>query len=150
MANGRSDRLEYYLDITKAVAKRGTCIRRNYGAIIINDDKIISTGYTGAPKGEPNCCDIGICEREKLKIPSGERYELCKSVHAEMNAVIHAGVERCKGGTIFIVGLDRDGELIPSVYPCKLCARVLKNAKVIDVVGLDKELNILIQRVSDL
>ena len=86
----RRDKENYYLDIAETVAERGTCLRRNFGAIIVNKDQIISTGYVGAPRGRRNCIDLGYCVRESLQIPRGERYELCRSVHAEANAIIHA------------------------------------------------------------
>jgi len=126
---------EYYLSIALAVSARGTCLRRNYGAVIINNDEIVGTGYTGAPRREANCCDIGYCERDKQNCLPGERYELCRSVHAEMNAVIAAGRKNCIGGTIYISGMDmKKGQMISST-PCLLCGRVLTNAGIVNVVG---------------
>ena len=87
----RRDKVNYYLDLAEVVAQRGTCLRRLYGAVIVKNDEVISTGYVGAPRGRENCCDLGYCTREKLQIPRGERYELCRSVHAEANAIISAG-----------------------------------------------------------
>ena len=87
----RRDKINYYLDIAETVVARGTCLRRNFGAIIVKNDEIISTGYVGAPRGRQNCCDLGYCTREKMNVPRGERYELCRSVHAEANAIISAG-----------------------------------------------------------
>ena len=83
----RIDKQNYYLDIAESVLERGTCLRRNYGAIIVKNDEIVATGYTGAPRGRKNCDDMGFCMREHLQIPSGQRYELCRSVHAEANAI---------------------------------------------------------------
>ena len=94
----RRDKENYYLDIAETVAERGTCLRRNFGAIIVNKDQIISTGYVGAPRGRRNCIDLGYCVRESLQIPRGERYELCRSVHAEANAIIHASRNDTLGG----------------------------------------------------
>ena len=88
--DSRTDKQNYYLDIADSVLERSTCLRRKYGAIIVRNDEIISTGYNGAPRGRKNCSDLGGCMRETLHIPSGERYELCRSVHAEMNAIISA------------------------------------------------------------
>ena len=96
----RKDKTEYYLDMADVASSRGTCLRRNYGAVIVKDDRIIATGYTGAPRGRKNCEDIGFCTREKLNIPSGQRYELCRSVHAEQNAVIQADGQKTIGATI--------------------------------------------------
>ncbi len=90
----RRDKINYYLDIAQMVSERGTCLRRRYGAIIVKNDQIISTGYVGAPRGRENCSDIGYCTRERLQIPRGERYELCRSVHAEANASICAVCKR--------------------------------------------------------
>ena len=100
----RIDKENYYLDIAETVAERGTCLRRNFGAIIVNKDQIISTGYVGAPRGRRNCIDLGYCVRESLQIPRGERYELCRSVHAEANAIIHASRNDTLGGTLYLVG----------------------------------------------
>ena len=90
MIMDRKDKVNYYLDIAETVLERGTCIRRNFGAIIVKHDEIVSTGYVGAPRGRANCSDLGYCTREKLKVPAGQRYELCRSVHAEANAIISA------------------------------------------------------------
>jgi len=125
---------EYYLNIAREVAKRGTCLRRNYGAVIVNNDRIVSTGYNGAPRGEPNCCDTGKCTRRELNVPQGERFELCFSVHAEQNACLHAGRDACIGGTIYIVGIDvKTGEEVPG-NPCMMCARVIKQCGIQRVV----------------
>ena len=88
--DSRTSKQNYYLDIADSVLERSTCLRRKYGAIIVRNDEIISTGYNGAPRGRRNCTDLGFCNRENLHIPSGERYELCRSVHAEANAIISA------------------------------------------------------------
>jgi len=124
----RPTKEEYYLDLASVILKRGTCLRRNYGAVIVNNDQIVGTGYTGSPRGEKNCCELEICEREQLHIPSGERYELCKSVHAEMNAILSAGRERTIGATIYVVGKDIKTNEIISTRPCLLCNRIIKNA----------------------
>ena len=98
----RRDKINYYLDIAETVAERSTCLRRCYGAIIVNNDEIISTGYNGAPRGRKNCIDLGRCIREELKIPSGERYELCRSVHAEQNCIISASRRDMLGATLYL------------------------------------------------
>lgn len=95
---GRIDKENYYLDIADTVSERSTCLRRCYGAIIVQNDEIIATGYNGAPRGRKNCADLGRCTREELKIPSGQRYELCRSVHAEANCIISASRQRNAGG----------------------------------------------------
>jgi dCMP deaminase len=129
---------DYYLSIAAAVLERGTCLRRNYGAVIVKDDQIVGTGYTGSPRGSLNCCDMGSCTRDRLKIAAGERYELCESVHAELNAIISAGRERCIGATIYVVGKDmKTGELI-STHPCPMCSRAITNAGISFVVIPEK------------
>ncbi|MEG1931823.1 MAG: cytidine deaminase, partial [Pygmaiobacter sp.] len=102
----RRDKINYYLDIADAVSRRGTCLRRNYGAIIVKNDQIISTGYVGAPRSRKNCSDLGYCIREKMNIPRGERYELCRSVHAEANAIIAASRAEMIGATLYLAGRD--------------------------------------------
>ena len=125
----RRDKVNYYLDIAQTVAERGTCLRRNYGAIIVNHDQIISTGYAGAPRGRKNCSDIGVCMREQLKIPRGTRYELCRSVHAEANCIISAARNDMIGGSMYLVGKDAStGELIHDANSCSMCKKMIINA----------------------
>jgi len=121
---------DYFLEIAKVVSKRSTCLRRQYGAVIVKDNNIISTGYNGSPMGEPNCCDIGYCERELRQIPAGERYELCRAVHAEQNAIIKASSADMHGATIYIAGTNVKDGTPASGKPCLLCARMIKNAKI--------------------
>lgn len=135
----RPGKTDYYLNIALDVAARGTCLRRNFGTVIVKDDAIVSTGYTGAPRGLPNCCDLGTCERERRGIPSGERYELCRSVHAEMNAIINAGRDKTLGATLYLAGFDvKSGELIDA-EPCFLCKRVIINAGIYKVICRNKD-----------
>ena len=115
----RRDKINYYLDIAETVSERGTCIRRNFGAIIVKHDEIISTGYVGAPRGRKNCCDLNYCTRERLNIPKGERYELCRSVHAEANAIISAARNDMIGADLYLVCRDyRTGQLVPGTSSC--------------------------------
>lgn len=130
----RRDKINYYLDIAETVIERGTCIRRNFGAIIVKNDEIISTGYVGAPRGRKNCCDLKYCTREKLNVPRGERYELCRSVHAEQNAIISAERNKMIGSTLFLVGKNYDdGEYVTNANPCALCKRMIINAGIKDI-----------------
>ena len=125
----RRDKRNYYLDIADTVALRSTCLRKRYGAIIVNHDEIISTGYNGAPRGRKNCVDLGYCTRENLSIPSGERYELCRSVHAEANAIISASRRETIGGTLYLAGRDGlTGDLVATTTPCSMCRRMIINA----------------------
>ena len=129
----RISKENYYLDIAQTVLERATCLRRVYGAIIVKNDEIISTGYNGAPRGRANCVDMGYCSREAMKVPRGERYELCRSVHAEANAIISASRRDMVGGTIYLVGRDaRTGELLADATSCLMCRRMVINA------GLEK------------
>ena len=130
----RPDWNEYFLDIAKAVGRRATCLRRRYGAVIVKDNVIISAGYNGAPRGEVNCIDSGICERERLKVPKGERYELCVAVHAEQNAIINADPVKMEGATIYIAGINVADGSNASGEPCLLCRRMIQNAKIDKVV----------------
>ncbi|MDD6878729.1 MAG: deaminase [bacterium] len=134
----RRNKNNYYLDIAEAVVKRGTCLRRNYGAIIVKNDEIISTGYVGAPRGRKNCCDMKYCMREKLNIPRGERYELCRSVHAEQNAIISASRKDMIDSTLYLVGLNyNDESYVKGANPCSLCKRMIINAGISKVIIRD-------------
>ncbi len=129
----RIDKANYYLDIAETVLERGTCLRRNFGAIIVNNDQIVSTGYTGAPRGRKNCSDLGLCIRMEKNIPRGERYELCRSVHAEANAIIHASRDQMLGATLYLVGKEvTTGKYVENTSSCAMCKRMIINS------GIDK------------
>lgn len=131
----RRDKTNYYLDIAETVLNRGTCLRRNYGAIIVKNDEIISTGYVGAPRGRKNCCDLGVCMRQQLNIPRGQRYEVCRSVHAEANAIISAARKDMIGATLYLVGRECEtGELVPNAAPCSMCRRMIINSGISTVI----------------
>lgn len=131
----RRDKINYYLDIAQTVSERGTCLRRNFGAIIVKNDQIISTGYNGAPRGRQNCSDVGYCTREKLNIPRGERYELCRSVHAEANAIIAAARPDMLDATLYLVGVDaKTKELMDDISSCSMCKRLIINAGIGTVI----------------
>jgi dCMP deaminase len=134
----RPDWDDYFIGIAKVVSSRSTCLRRKYGAVIVKDRVIVSTGYNGAPRGIENCIDIGKCKRKELNVPSGERYELCEAVHAEQNALINAPPERMKNATIYIAGFEED-RTFAAGKPCKLCDRMIRNAQIKEVVYLDKD-----------
>ena len=144
----RRDKINYYLDIAEAVLARGTCLRRNFGAVIVKNDQIISTGYAGAPRGRRNCSDIGHCTREKLEIPRGERYEMCRSVHAEANAIIHAARTDMIKSTLYLVGKEKEtGDYVKNASPCAMCRRMIMNAGISNVivrVGRDEYSNIVV------
>ena len=131
----RPDWDNYFIEIAKVVSSRATCLRRKYGAVIVKDRVIISTGYNGSPRGIDNCIDTGKCTRQELNIPSGERYELCEAVHAEQNAIINAPPERRKGAVIYVAGFEEDGSFANG-KPCKLCERMIRNAQILEVIYL--------------
>ena len=136
----RRDKTNYYLDIAQAVAKRGTCLRRKFGSIIVSNDEIIATGYAGAPRGRKNCSDTGGCTRDKLGIPRGERYEMCRSVHAEANAIISAARRDMIGATLYIACIDPEtDELVPGTNSCAMCKRLIINAGIAKVVVRDTQ-----------
>ena len=125
----------YYLDIAQTVSERSTCLRKRYGAIIVKNDVIVSTGYNGAPRGRENCSDLEFCMRDKLNIPRGERYELCRSVHSEANAIIAAPREQMIGSTLYMCCTDpRDGSLVPDTCSCMMCKRMVINAGIVQVI----------------
>ncbi|MDD5917304.1 MAG: deaminase [Clostridiales bacterium] len=125
----RRSKINYYLDIAQTVSQRGTCLRRKFGAIIVKNDTIVSTGYAGAPRGRANCCDLGTCLRQQMDIPRGERYELCRSVHAEANAIIAASREQMLGADLYLACTDPvTGEVIAGTTCCQMCKRLVINA----------------------
>lgn len=134
-ANNRIGKNEYYLNIAREVSKRSTCLRSCYGAVIVNNDEIIATGYNGSPRGRTNCNEIGSCLRNELNINKGERYELCRSVHAEANAIISASRDRMIGSTLYLSGYQPDtGEVIENMDCCSMCKRLVINAGIANVV----------------
>ncbi len=146
----RRSKTNYYLDIAETVANRSTCLRKKYGAIIVKNDAILSTGYNGAPRGRENCCDLGFCMRDKLGIPRGERYEMCRSVHAEANAIITASRSQMIDSTLYITGIDsKTGELVPDVGSCMMCKKMIINAGIETVVFRVSHDEYKIVRVSE-
>lgn len=137
----RPNKIDYYMGIAKAVAQRSTCLRRHFGAVIVNYDQIVATGYNGAPRGMDNCCDKGTCKRQELGVLSGERYELCEAVHAEQNCIISVSREKMTGGIIYIWGYDLEKNECADCHPCKLCTRMLINAGVRQVIGINTNMS---------
>lgn len=136
----RISKTEYYLGIAEAVAKRSTCIRRQYGAIIVKNDEIIATGYNGSPRGTDNCCDVGYCWREEHNIPHGEQYEACLAVHAEQNAIISAARRDIIGSVLYLVGFENGKRLpVEQVKPCKICEKMIINSGIGLVVTESKK-----------
>ena len=146
----RIDKENYYLDIAETVLERSTCLRRCYGAIIVKNDEIVSTGYNGAPRGRKNCMDLGYCTREALNIPSGERYELCRSVHAEMNAIISAARRDTLGSTMYLAGRQAaTGELLRHATSCTMCRRLIINAGIDRMVIRTGEMDYDVVKVQE-
>ena len=138
----RIDKNNYYLDIAESVLERSTCLRRHYGAVIVKNDEIISTGYNGAPRGRLNCTDLKTCTREELKVPSGEKYELCRSVHAEQNAIISSSRKDLLESTLYLVGKEaKTGKYTKYNRPCTMCTRFIINAGIKNLVIRDDKVN---------
>ncbi len=138
----RRDKVNYYLDLADVVSRRGTCLRRHYGAVIVKNDEVIATGYVGAPRGRKNCSDMNRCIREEMKIPRGERYELCRSVHAEANAIISAEREKMIGAALYLSGREvSTGEYVKNSNSCSMCKKMIINAGIERVFVRDDEEN---------
>ena len=146
----RISKENYYLDIAETVLERATCLRRVYGAIIVKNDEIISTGYNGAPRGRKNCVDMGFCTREAMQVPRGQRYELCRSVHAEANAIISASRRDMVGSTLYLVGRDgQTGALLRDATSCAMCRRQVINAGIQRVIIRRTETEFEVVDVND-
>ncbi len=146
----RISKENYYLDIAETVLERATCLRRVYGAIIVKNDEIISTGYNGAPRGRKNCVDMGFCTREAMQVPRGQRYELCRSVHAEANAIISASRRDMVGSTLYLVGKDaQSSELLGDATSCAMCRRQVINAGISRVIIRQTKTDYQVVDVSD-
>lgn len=146
----RRDKVNYYLDLADVVSKRSTCLRKHYGAVIVKNDEVISTGYNGAPRGRQNCTDLGWCLREKLGVGRGERYELCRAVHAEANAIISSERDKMIGSTIYLSGREaRTGEYVQHLCSCSMCKRLIINAGIEKVVVRDDDQNYRVIPVRD-
>ena len=138
----RISKRDYYLKIASEVAKRSTCLRRQYGAVIVKNDEIIATGYNGAPRGDENCCDVGSCWRDRHNIPHGEQYEKCVAVHAEANAIISASRQEMLDGTLYLSGFEGFDHPIPNPVPCVMCTRLIKNAGIKKVINAQGEVTL--------
>lgn len=146
----RKDKINYYLDIAASVSERSTCLRRHYGCVIVKNDEIISTGYNGAPRGRKNCDDLGFCYREQMDIPRGERYELCRSVHAEQNAIISASRNELIDADLYMVGINaKTGEIEPKSTSCMMCKRVVINSGIKRVIVREPDDKYTIYNVED-
>ncbi len=146
----RVSKENYYLDIAQTVAERSTCMRKMYGAIIVKNDVIVSTGYNGAPRGRKNCTDLKSCMRDKLGIPRGERYEMCRSIHSEANAIIAASREQMLGSTLYMACIDpKTGEIVAGTSSCMMCKRQIINSGIERVVIRDTKEDFRVINVSE-
>ena len=146
----RRDKTNYYLDLAEVVSKRCTCLRRWYGAVIVKNDEVISTGYVGAPRGRENCSDLGYCLRKKMGIPRGQRFVLCRSVHAEANAIICAPRRDMLGADLYLVGTEVDtGDYIENAVCCSMCKRMVINAGIARVIIRDSKERYRVIDVND-
>ena len=136
--NKRPSKTDYYLAMAEVASTRGTCLRRRYGSVIVKDDRIVATGYVGAPAGRKNCCDIGYCRREKLNAPRGTMYHLCRSIHSEQNAIINASKEEMLGATLYLTGVNiADGSIVKNADCCSMCKRFIINSGISRVIIKD-------------
>jgi len=130
----RTNRHQYFLDLALRCAHQGTCLRRNFGAIIVDEyNTIVSTGYTGAPRKQMDCTELARCWRKDHNIPSGSNYERCRSVHAEMNALLQAG-KLARGCTLYLAGYDVETEGLTQIWPCFLCSKMIVNSAIRNVI----------------
>lgn len=140
----RPSKREYYLEKARVTSTRSTCNSSHYGAVIVNNDQVVADGYNGSPRGHVNCCDSpGICKRIQNNIKSGDGYDCCVAVHAEMNAIISAGRKLCIGGDLYLYGSKVDTGLpIENATPCNICMGVIINAGIKRVITNNKVLEV--------
>lgn len=129
----RVSKIDTYLNCAEVFAYRSTCIKRKYGAVIVKDDAVISTGYNGAPRGEENCCDIGKCPRIDRDLHQGQGYEMCRAVHAEANALLNCSREQTIDADLFLAGVNPKDNSVHKAKPCPLCARMIIQAGIKNV-----------------
>ena len=129
----RVSKIDTYLKCAEVFAYRSTCIKRKYGAVIVKDDAVISTGYNGAPRGEDNCCDIGKCPRIERDLHQGQGYEMCRAVHAEANALLNCSREQTIDADLFLAGVNPNDNSVHRAKPCPLCARMIIQAGIKNV-----------------
>ncbi len=147
----RRDKINYYLDLAETVLERSTCLRRKWGAVIVKNDEVIASGYNGAPRGRKNCIDIGTCIREEMNIPRGERYEICRSVHAEANAIISASRNELIGSNLYLVGINQnDNSYVENASNCSMCKRIVINAGIENIYIRDDKNNYHVITVQSL
>ena len=132
--NKRISKIDTYLNCAESFAYRSTCLKRKYGAVIVKDDAVISTGYNGSPRGYENCCDIGECPRIRLGLHQGEGYGMCRAVHAEANALLNCSREQTLGADLYLSGVNPGDCSVHQAKPCPLCARLIIQAGIRNVI----------------
>lgn len=147
----RIDKQNYYLNIAETVASRSTCLRKKYGSVIVKNDQIIATGYSGAPRGRVNCCDLGYCTKKKL-LPDQRHggYDACRSVHSEQNAIISASRADMIGSILYLVGYRTEGHAYEKgAAPCLMCRKLIINSGIEKVIVRINESEYKIYAVQD-
>lgn len=130
----RISKINTYLNVAETFAYRSTCIKRKYGAVIVKDDTVISTGYNGSPRGFDNCCDIGRCPRIELGMHQGEGYGICRAIHAEQNALLNCSKDQTMGADLYLAGINPQNNSVHQAKPCPLCARLIIQAGIENVI----------------
>ena len=132
--NNRISKIDTYLNVAETFAYRSTCLKRKYGAVIVKNDAVVSTGYNGSPRGFDNCCDKGACERIEMNMHQGEGYGLCKSIHAEQNALLNCSRELTVGADLYLAGINATDNSVYKARPCPICSRLIIQAGINNVI----------------
>lgn len=132
--NQRISKINTYLNVAETFAYRSTCIKRKYGAVVVKDDTVISTGYNGSPRGYNNCCDLGMCPRIELDMHQGEGYGICRAIHAEQNALLNCSRVQTIGADLYLAGVNPSDNTVHKAKPCPLCARLIIQAGIENVI----------------
>ncbi|MDE6751885.1 MAG: cytidine deaminase [Eubacterium sp.] len=132
--NKRISKIDTYLNCAESFAYRSTCLKRKYGAVIVKDDAVISTGYNGSPRGFEDCCNIGKCPRMEKGLHQGEGYGICRAIHAEANALLNCSREQTMGADLYLAGVNPDDCSVHKAKPCPLCARMIIQAGIENVI----------------
>ncbi len=132
--NKRISKINTYLNVAETFAYRSTCIKRKYGAVIVKDDAVVSTGYNGSPRGFENCCDIGRCPRIEKDLHQGQGYDICRAIHAEQNALLNCSREQTLGADLYLAGVNPEDNSVHQAKPCPLCARMIIQAGIRNVI----------------
>lgn len=130
----RISKTDTYLNVAEVFAYRSTCLKRKYGAVIVKNDVVLSTGYNGSPRGYDNCCDIGSCPRIRKNLHQGQGYDICRAIHAEQNALLNCSREQTLGADLYLAGVNPGDNSVHEAKPCPLCARMIIQAGIRNVI----------------